>query len=104
MGERSARKFGRVSAAGRAVLAVLLLAAGLAAGAARPAYAAGGALPQIWMGATEPVWRVAHGWPPNDYMELFQPNAPWQYAARYVRVFQVSKRFVEQTSDRIFPG
>ena len=105
MGERSAKNFRGTSAAGRPVLAVLLLAvlllaAGLAAGAGRPAYAAGGALPQIWMGATEPVWRAAHGWPPNDYMELFQPNAPWQYAARYVRVFQVSKRFVEQTSDR----
>ena len=100
MGERSARNFRRASAAVRAVLAVLLLAAGLAVGAVRPAFAAGGALPQIWMGATEPVWRAAHGWPPNDYMELFQPNAPWQYAARYVRVFQVSKRFVEQTSDQ----
>lgn len=89
--------------AGRGRWAATLLAAavlGCGASTAAPVRAAApDPIPQIWMSATEPVWRQAHGWPANDYMELFRPSSPWRYAAQHVEVFQVSKRFVEQAGD-----
>jgi len=54
---------------------------------------------EVWMASLEPVWRAIHGWPANDYMRLFQADAPWGQAARGVKVFEVYKKFVEQSSD-----
>ena len=54
---------------------------------------------EVWFAATEPVWRAVRGWPPNDWMALFQPNAPWQRAAAQVQVFELSKRAVLETND-----
>jgi len=55
--------------------------------------------PQVWMAATEPVWRDSHGWPPNDFLTLFDPAAPWSSASARVNVFELSKRFIDQTSE-----
>jgi hypothetical protein len=55
---------------------------------------------EIWMAAAEPIWRTIHGWPPNDYMELFTPNAQWQKAAAVVKVFEVSKRFLLESPEQ----
>lgn len=78
-------------------LAGAIIGGTLLAGLSQPAAAQGG-MPQIWMAATEPVWREAHGWGQNDYLDLFQHGAPWQQALRHVQVFQFSKRFIEQSS------
>lgn len=82
--------------AARNALALLLIAFPLLAGASRPAAAAGDP-PQIWMAATEPGRRALMGWGANDYLELFQPGAPWQQVARSVRVFQLAQHFIEHT-------
>ena len=49
---------------------------------------------QIWLTPLDPVWRQIHNWPANDFMELFEPNSPWQNTASVVNVFELSKRFV----------
>jgi len=54
---------------------------------------------EIWMSATEPVWRKIHGFPPNDYMNLFEPDAPWHDGARVVSVFLLSKKFIVDSDD-----
>lgn len=54
---------------------------------------------EVWFSATEPVWRQAHNWPPNDYMQLFQPNSPWQTAAHGVNVFMLSKKFIAESNE-----
>ncbi len=54
----------------------------------------------IWFSAAEPVWRQINGWPPNDYIGLFAPNAGWRRGARYVHVFELSKRFINETDER----
>ena len=54
---------------------------------------------EVWFSATEPVWRQFHNWPANDYMQLFEPSAPWQSAARGVKVFMLAKKFVAEASD-----
>ncbi len=76
--------------------AFLLIGFSLLAGASRPAAAAGDP-PQIWMAATEPVWRAVNGWGTNDYLELFQPGTAWQQVAQHLQVFQFSQRFIERT-------
>ena len=59
-----------------------------------PAHAA-----EIWFRATEPVWRSVMHWAPNDYYQLFQPDAPWQHAAADVAVFNFSRRFILETPE-----
>ena len=54
---------------------------------------------QIWFSAPEPGWRVVRHWPANDYMALFEPNAPWQQARADVSVFGFTKRFVLESSE-----
>src|SRR5579871_4293227 len=54
---------------------------------------------EIWLSIVEPPWRSAHHWPANDYMALFQSEAPWRDAASHVAVFELSKRFVVESSD-----
>ena len=69
---------------------------------ASAAMAAGGRVThpaEIWFSATEPPWRQVWGFPDNDYMALFQPSAPWDAAAEHLAVFEVSKRFVHDSSD-----
>jgi hypothetical protein len=63
-------------------------------GSAHPACAV-----QIWMSATEPVWREIHGWPANDYLALFQPNAQWTESSAHVKVFELSKKFIDLTAE-----
>lgn len=79
----------------RKALALLLIGFSLLAGAPPPAAAAGDQ-PQIWMAATEPFRREAMGWGANDYLELFDSNAPWQQVAQHVRVFQLAQNFIER--------
>ncbi len=87
----------RCMALARRLFVALLIGCPALAGFGRPATAQAPS-PQIWMAATEPVWRDVHGWGTNDYLDLFQSGAPWQQALRRVQVFQFSKRFIEQTS------
>ena len=54
---------------------------------------------QIWLTPLDPVWRQVRNWPPNDFMELFENNSPWQKAASVVAGFEVSKRFVLEAPD-----
>jgi hypothetical protein len=74
--------------------ALLALGVALTVLTAQPAAGA-----QIWLSATEPIWRGIRGWPLNDYMDLFRPDAPWQHAVAQVMVFGVSKRFVLETPE-----
>ena len=55
----------------------------------------------IWFSATEPPWRTVWGYPANDYMRLFAPDAQWHTAAAHVSVFELSKRFVNETPDPV---
>lgn len=87
---------GRVAPTRRAFVAMVIGCAAISGfGRAASAQAAS---PQIWMAATEPIWREVHGWGANDYLQLFEPGAPWQQALRRVQVFQFSKRFIEQSN------
>jgi hypothetical protein len=54
---------------------------------------------QVWFSVIDPNWRNIREWPPNDSMQLFQPDAPWQTAAHGVAVYEIFKKFVEQGSD-----
>ena len=46
----------------------------------------------IWFAAVDPVAR--NGGPASiDYMDLFEPNAPWQRAAASVKVFKIGPAF-----------
>jgi hypothetical protein len=56
--------------------------------------------PQIWLDGLDPISRHAK-YPdlPSDYMDMFQPNAPWNHAAAAVRVFELGPRFVMEASD-----
>lgn len=65
------------------------------AGSSRPVAAAA----QIWMAATEPVWREIHGWPANDYLSLFESGAQWPQAGSRVNVFELSKKFIDTTPE-----
>jgi len=53
----------------------------------------------VWFAPFDPLWRSIHGWPANDYMQLFKPDAPWQTAARGIKVFQLTRKFAAQGSD-----
>src|SRR5207237_1403411 len=37
--------------------------------------------------------------PANDFMELFEPNSPWQKTASAIHGFELSKRFVLEAPD-----
>ena len=54
---------------------------------------------QIWLSPLDPVWRSIRNWPANDFMELFEDNAPWQQTASVISGFEISKRFVLEAPD-----
>jgi hypothetical protein len=54
---------------------------------------------QIWLTPLDPVWRSIRNWPANDFMELFEDNAPWQQTASVISGFELSKRFVLEAPD-----
>jgi len=54
---------------------------------------------QIWLTPLDPVWRSIRNWPANDFMELFEDNAPWQQTASVISGFEISKRFVLEAPD-----
>jgi hypothetical protein len=54
---------------------------------------------QVWIGAMEPEWRKARGWPENDFMSLFSESAPWPKAAAKVNVFLITKKFAIEAPD-----
>ena len=81
----------------RNALPLLLIGFSLLAGASRLAAAASDP-PQIWMAATEPDRRAVMGWGANDYLQLFEPGAPWQQVARHVQVFQFAEEFILRAS------
>ena len=56
--------------------------------------------PQIWLGGLDPISRHAK-FPdmPSDYMDMFQPNAPWNHVAADVKVFELGPKFVMEASD-----
>lgn len=55
---------------------------------------------QVWMGAMEPIWRSASGWPANDYMDLFSEHSPWTQASSRVDVWFMHKKFAGEASDK----
>jgi hypothetical protein len=54
---------------------------------------------QIWLIPTDPVWRGLRQWQPNDYLDLFNDESPWENSASAIGAFEVSKRFVLQADD-----
>jgi hypothetical protein len=56
--------------------------------------------PQVWLAGVDPVVRATFdpGTVP-DYVDLFQPSAPWEEAAKAVQVFKTSTQFLANTSD-----
>jgi hypothetical protein len=75
------------------------LAVALIAMATVPA-SAQGASHKIWLAGVDPIVRPSMD-PANssDFMDLFQPNAPWGQAASHVTVFQISTQFASKASD-----
>ena len=58
----------------------------------------------FWLGGVDPV--VLGDWQksgprsgPGDFMELFQPEAPWQQASSRVAAFKISMQFASRASD-----
>lgn len=60
---------------------------------------AGFPAPQVWIGAMEPEWRHARGWPENDFLDLFKESAPWSKAASKTSVFMLTKKFAIEAPD-----
>lgn len=60
------------------------------------------ASPAIWLGGLDPISRHAK-YPDmsSDYMDMFQPNAPWNHAAASVKVFELGPKFVMEASDEM---
>ena len=58
------------------------------------------AAPQIWFCPMDPVLRpeVGYGGSPQ-YMDLFQPNAPWRRAAARVAVFKIYPQWISRATD-----
>lgn len=60
-------------------------------------YAAPRPTHRIWFAPTDSFELNGHG--SVDFMQLFQPDAPWQRTASYVRVFKLYSPFPGQASD-----
>jgi hypothetical protein len=63
--------------------------------------AASAQTPQIWLGSLDPISR--HTKFPDttsDYMDMFQPNAPWNRAAADMKVFELGPKFVMEAFRR----
>lgn len=72
----------------------LALVCGLLCG---PAEATG---TQIWLAGVDPVVRAGpDAQTASDYLNLFQPDAPWVKASEAVQVFKTSARFLANASD-----
>jgi hypothetical protein len=62
------------------------------------------ATPDIWLAGIDPVvaadrQRIGEPGAPNDFMDLFRPDAPWTRTAPLVQVFKVSTRFLRRSTD-----
>jgi hypothetical protein len=84
---------------GLLIAALIAAVAGLSAVALQVAFAAGNAVSQeIWLSGVDPVvWhrQKAKGHDqPNDFMDMFDQHAPWQEAAKQVKVFMIEPDFV----------
>jgi hypothetical protein len=54
----------------------------------------------IWLGGEDPVvQKDKHKTQPADYMDMFQPNAPWSVAASGLTAFKVSTQLVLRGTD-----
>ena len=61
---------------------------------------AGGA--EIWLCGVDPYTRsIMFPGAPSDYLELFEPIAPWSNAAGNVQVFKISTQLVQYQTDQI---
>jgi hypothetical protein len=47
----------------------------------------------IWLAPMDSQGIRNRGWPANDYLQLFSPNAGWADSAKLVHVFQVTTQF-----------
>jgi hypothetical protein len=56
---------------------------------------------EIWFAGTDPVLRKGayKDTQPTDFMQLFDDNAPWGYAAKNVKVFKTYTQFVREGTD-----
>lgn len=49
---------------------------------------------EVWLGSSEPPWRERMSWQPNDYLDLFTANAPWQHVAAHLTEVRLTKFFI----------
>lgn len=78
---------------------LLFLSVVLFCGAHVPSASA--ATPRLWLGGVDPVvQREKKRLPaPNDYMDMFRPEAPWSVAASRLTVFKTSMQFGLRSTD-----
>jgi hypothetical protein len=56
--------------------------------------------PAYWLGGVDSVVREdRHASDPADYMQLFQPDSPWQKGASRVTVFKISMQFASRSNE-----
>ncbi len=70
------------------------VAAGLGLSTVQPAKAA-----QFWFGGEDPVTRGERPHPP-DWMQMFQPDPPWQQGRSHLTAFKVAAQFVLRGTDQ----
>jgi hypothetical protein len=77
------------------LLGILLLGTGPRSFAAGPASGV-----QFWLGGVDPVVvNDRHTSDPADFMQLFQPDAPWERGASRVTAFKISMQFASRSSE-----
>src|SRR5581483_3080905 len=72
-------------------------------------FAAAQAAPQFWFSGVDPVVQSdRHVDMPKDYMDLFEPDAPWKVGASGTTAFKISTQLVLRGTDeqlrKIFEG
>ena len=88
----------RLITTGLLVMAIKIIALALVCGLlCGPVKATG---TQIWLAGVDPVVRAGpDAQTASDYLNLFQPDAPWVKASEAVQVFKTSARFLANASD-----
>jgi hypothetical protein len=49
------------------------------------------ALPHVWFSLSDPLSRAVRSYAPNDYLSIFDPDAPWSGAYSGLQVFTISE-------------
>jgi hypothetical protein len=89
-------------------VAVLVAVATAFQGAIPAQVIAQGQPKRVWLAGIDPVvaadrqrvgMTASRPGPANDFMDLFQPNAPWARAASSIQIFKVSTQFLHRSTD-----